>query len=167
MHAAKPARRRRRSSRKLTCSTGVSIVLASLKSTAQLATHVNISSASMWKAAAIPTTKRMTPSAPMIWLAAAVVHTPPGLSCAHWAAGAITRSTLCGFCGCAAGQIWRPYDVGTERELAGLQKEDAGRELPAVHAAQAPEHAAVASPARSPKVPGGHSVHLCMPRASA
>jgi len=53
-----------------------------------------------------------------------------------------------------------------ERESAGLQDEDAGRVLPAVHAAQAPEHAAVASPAWSPKVPGGHSVHLCVPRAS-
>ena len=66
----------------------------------------------MWKAAAVPTTKRVTPSEPMIWLAAAVVHTPPGESCAQTAAGAMTRSTDCGFCGCAAGHICSPYDDG-------------------------------------------------------
>ena len=70
--------------------------------------HSSVSLAFMWSAAAVPTTNRVTPSEPTIWLADAVVHTPPGLSCAHMAAGAITRSTCCGLAGCAAGQIWRP-----------------------------------------------------------
>ena len=129
----------------------------------QPAAHIKVSLASTLKESAVPTTKRVTPSTPTSWLYAAVVHTPPGVSCAQTSAGAIKRSTACGFCGCAAGQSKRPRDDGIERESAGLQDADenkaAGRVLPAEQVAHAPEQAALVRPARSPNVPAGQSVH--------
>ena len=122
---------------------------------------------SVWKAAAVPTTKRVTPSAPTI--EAAAEQAPALVSCAHCAAGAITRSTCCGLEGCAAGQICSPYDDGTARVSAVLQETDAeaaaGRVLPAVQVVQVPEQADEFRPAWSPKVPAGHNVHEDAPAA--
>jgi hypothetical protein len=119
----------------------------------------------MWKAAAVPTTKRVTVSAPTIEAAAA--HSLALVSCAHCAAGAITRSTCCGFDGCAAGQICSPYDEGTARVSAVLQETEdedaAGRVLPAVQVAQVPEQADEVRPAWSPKVPAGHNEQTAAP----
>ena len=57
--------------------------------------------------------------------------------------------------------------VGTAREPAVLQEtedeEEDGRMLPAVQAAQEPEHAAEARPAWSPNVPAGQSVQAAAP----
>jgi hypothetical protein len=61
--------------------------------------------------------------------------------------------------------------AGTARELAGLhemevaeeEEEAAGRVLPAVQVAQAPEQAAEARPAWSPNVPAGQSVQTAAP----
>jgi hypothetical protein len=132
--------------------------------------HSSVSLASMWKAAAVPTTKRVIPSEPVIWFTASVVQTPPGLICAHIVAGAITRSTRCGFAGCAAGQIWRPYEEGTARELAVLHVMDeiavlsADEDvLPAVQDEQVPEHTLLVRPAWSPKVPAGQSEQAAAP----
>jgi len=112
----------------------------------------------MWKAAAVPTTYRVTPSEPTIDAAAAQALAL--VSCAHWADGAITRSTCCGLEGCAAGQICKPKEDGTARESAALHETEeeaaAGRVLPAGHVAHVPEQEEVVRPARSPKVPAGH-----------
>ena len=112
----------------------------------------------MCKAAAVPTTKRVMPSEPTIDAAAAQALAL--VSCAHWADGAITRSTSCGLEGCAAGQICRPWEDGTARELAVLHETEeeaaAGRVLPAGHVAHVPVQEEVVRPARSPKVPAGH-----------
>ena len=47
--------------------------------------------------------------------------------------------------------------------LAERVEAEAGRVLPAVQAAQVPEHAAVARPAWSPNVPAGQSVQASAP----
>ena len=119
----------------------------------------------MWKAAAVPTTKRVTPSVPTIDAAAAQALAL--VSCTHGADGAITRSTCCGFCGCAAGQICRPKLAGTARESAVLHETEeeaaAGRVLPAGHVAHVPEQEEVVRPARSPKVPAGQREQAAAP----
>ena len=120
----------------------------------------------MWKAAAVPTTYRVTPSEPTIDAAAAQALAL--VSCAHDVEGAITRSTPRGFCGCAAGQICKPKEDGTARVLAALhdtedEVDTIGRVLPAVQDAHAPEQAELVRPALSPYVPAGQGEHAHAP----
>ena len=129
--------------------------------------HVSDSAGSTLKAAAVPTTKRVTPSAPATESAA--LHAALVI-CWQSASGATSRSTPRALAGLAAGQICRPSEAGTARaapvlQVSGDDEADAAAVLPATHVAQAPEHAAVARPARSPKVPAGHSTHFCACRA--
>ena len=74
------------------------------------------------------------------------------VSCTHSAAGATTRSTRCGFAGCAAGHICRLSEVGTERAFAALQLKVEGGSavLPAAQLAQKPEHLFEVRPAELP-----------------
>ena len=116
----------------------------------------------------MPTTKRVVPSAPTT--EAAALHAAIEVIRRQSASGATSRSTRSELAGLAAGQIWRPSEAGTARAAPALQvsgnvEAAAAAVLPATQVAQAPEHAAVARPARSPKVPAGHSTHFCAFRA--
>ena len=108
------------------------------------------------------------PSVPTTETAAA--QAAADVICWHSASGATTRSTRCELDGCAAGMISKPSEVGTNRASSVWHKNDDNDEdgeeeavLPAVHEAHSPEHALVARPAWSPKVPGGHSEHVGAP----
>ena len=73
------------------------------------------------------------------------------------------RSTRRALAGCAAGHSCRLRDAGTARASADTQDSAAGVVLPAAQSAQAPEQAALARPARLPKVPAGQSEHAAAP----
>jgi hypothetical protein len=54
--------------------------------------------------------------------------------------------------------VWKAASAGLH-EMEDDAEAEAGRVLPTVQAAQAPEQAAEARPAWSPNVPAGHAVH--------
>ena len=87
------------------------------------------------------------------------------LCAAQMSAGAMTRSTCCGFAGCAAGQMRILRDDGTARApLAAHERDDeVVVVLPAAQPAQAPEHEADVSPAEAPNVPLGQSEQVAEP----
>lgn len=75
--------------------------------------QVSASAASRFSAAAVPTTKRKTPSKPV--MEAAVAQAAEEVSCWHMASGAMMRSTCCGLDGFAAGHKSTPSEEGTAR----------------------------------------------------
>ena len=86
------------------------------------ASHVSVSPLSMLNSSAVPTTNRVMPSLPIIWLDNNVVHTPPGDKSEHSSAGATTRSLCSGLSGCAAGQSRRPREDGIARALSEVHE---------------------------------------------
>ena len=81
------------------------------------------------------------------------MQAPDVIICWHWERGATTRSTRCGFAGCAAGQNMRPSEAGTARESAAMHDSGlaaAGAVLPAPHVEQVPVHVALVRPALAP-----------------
>ena len=92
----------------------------------QVAEHATVSAACMLKAAAVPMTKRCTPSAPTTLAAPPHVALVVPSACWHTSSGATSRSTFCRLPGAAAGHTCSRSDAGTARASAAEQVSAAG-----------------------------------------